>query len=426
VTVNAVEIICKKRDGAELRAEEISWIVSSYTAGSVAPEQMSAFCMAVLFAGMTDRETADLTKAYVSSGSVLNWDTAKPLCDKHSTGGVGDKVTLVLTPLAVACGMAVPQLSGRGLGHTGGTLDKLESIPGWRCDLTLEEMRNAVLNKGGVIASASRDLAPADKLIYALRDVTGTVESVPLIAASIMSKKIAEGTKSLVLDVKTGSGAFMKTPERASLLAETMVEIGRSAGVRTSAYVTGMSSPLGRSAGNAVEVLEALECLSGGGPSDLREITLTLAEEMLRLSGIKMNPEHLLDNGSALGVFESLVANQEGRLSEGLKLGSSCYEVRATEDGYVSELDAMSIGLAAWRLGAGRSKPGDMIDYGAGVTWAKGVGDFIKAGEVMFKLYTNDASKITQAVAALEGSVSTTSVLLPREDIVLDYVGYDR
>jgi thymidine phosphorylase len=424
--MNAVEIICKKRDGVELRAEEIRWIVDAYTSGSIAPEQMAAFCMAVLFAGMTDRETADLTNSYVSSGSILNWDTSRPLCDKHSTGGVGDKVTLVLTPLAVACGIAVPQLSGRGLGHTGGTLDKLESIPGWKCDLTLAEMRNAVSNTGGVIASASSELAPADKLIYALRDVTGTVESIPLIAASIMSKKIAEGTKSLVLDVKTGSGAFMKTPDRARLLAETMVEIGRNSGVRTSAYVTGMSSPLGRSAGNAVEVLEALECLSGGGPSDLRELTLTLVEEMLRLSGVKVNPETLLDNGSALRAFERLVSNQGGRLKDGVRVGSSCYEVRATQEGYISELEAMSIGLAAWRLGAGRTKPGDMIDYGAGVTWTKGVGEFIKTGDVMFKLYTNDVSKITLAVEALEGAVSVASSPFRGDAVVLEHIGYDR
>jgi thymidine phosphorylase len=424
--MNAVEIICKKRDGVELRAEEIRWIVDAYTSGSIAPEQMAAFCMAVLFAGMTDRETADLTNSYVSSGSILNWDTSRPLCDKHSTGGVGDKVTLVLTPLAVACGIAVPQLSGRGLGHTGGTLDKLESIPGWKCDLTLAEMRNAVSNTGGVIASASSELAPADKLIYALRDVTGTVESIPLIAASIMSKKIAEGTKSLVLDVKTGSGAFMKTPDRARLLAETMVEIGRNSGVRTSAYVTGMSSPLGRSAGNAVEVLEALECLSGGGPSDLRELTLTLVEEMLRLSGVKVNPETLLDNGSALHAFERLVSNQGGRLKDGVRVGSSCYEVRATQEGYISELEAMSIGLAAWRLGAGRTKPGDMIDYGAGVTWTKGVGEFIKTGDVMFKLYTNDVSKITLAVEALEGAVSVASSPFRRDAVVMEHIGYDR
>jgi thymidine phosphorylase len=339
---------------------------------------------------------------------------------------VGDKVTLVLTPLAVACGIAVPQLSGRGLGHTGGTLDKLESIPGWKCDLTLAEMRNAVSNTGGVIASASSELAPADKLIYALRDVTGTVESIPLIAASIMSKKIAEGTKSLVLDVKTGSGAFMKTPDRARLLAETMVEIGRNSGVRTSAYVTGMSSPLGRSAGNAVEVLEALECLSGGGPSDLRELTLTLVEEMLRLSGVKVNPETLLDNGSALRAFERLVSNQGGRLKDGVRVGSSCYEVRATQEGYISELEAMSIGLAAWRLGAGRTKPGDMIDYGAGVTWTKGVGEFIKTGDVMFKLYTNDVSKITLAVEALEGAVSVASSPFRRDAVVMEHIGYDR
>jgi thymidine phosphorylase len=424
--MNAVEIICKKRDGVELRAEEIRWIVDAYTSGSIAPEQMAAFCMAVLFAGMTDRETADLTNSYVSSGSILNWDTSRPLCDKHSTGGVGDKVTLVLTPLAVACGIAVPQLSGRGLGHTGGTLDKLESIPGWKCDLTLAEMRNAVSNTGGVIASASSELAPADKLIYALRDVTGTVESIPLIAASIMSKKIAEGTKSLVLDVKTGSGAFMKTPDRARLLAETMVEIGRNSGVRTSAYVTGMSSPLGRSAGNAVEVLEALECLSGGGPSDLRELTLTLVEEMLRLSGVKVNPETLLDNGSALHAFERLVSNQGGRLKDGVRVGSSCYEVRATQEGYISELEAMSIGLASWRLGAGRTKPGDMIDYGAGVTWTKGVGEFIKTGDVMFKLYTNDVSKITPAVEALEGAVSVASSPFRGDAVVLKHIGYDR
>mgnify|MGYP000206018770 CR=1 FL=1 len=406
--MNAVEIICKKRDGVELRAEEIRWIVDAYTSGSIAPEQMAAFCMAVLFAGMTDRETADLTNSYVSSGSILNWDTSRPLCDKHSTGGVGDKVTLVLTPLAVACGIAVPQLSGRGLGHTGGTLDKLESIPGWKCDLTLAEMRNAVSNTGGVIASASSELAPADKLIYALRDVTGTVESIPLIAASIMSKKIAEGTSALVLDVKTGSGAFMSDPKDAALLARTMVDLGKRAGVTTRALVTAMDIPLGLTVGNALEIRETLEVLSGGGPSDVVELTLILANEMLDAVGIKpkVDPATALKNGMAMDVWRKMIKAQGGDNDAPLPVAKEKLEIKANASGKLLTLDAMKVGFAAWRLGAGRQKQGEVLQLGAGIEIHAKPGDIVKEGQSILTLHSDESARFDRAKEALVGAFS--------------------
>lgn len=423
--MRAVEIICKKRDGGELSEGEIRWMVSSFVAGHVAPEQMSAFCMSILFSGMSERETSFLTRAYVESGSVMQWNVSRPTCDKHSTGGVGDKVTLVLTPVAVACGLSVPQLSGRGLGHTGGTLDKLESIPGWTCDLDIQRMRDIMGSVGAIIAAASDDLAPADKMIYALRDVTGTVESMPLIAASIMSKKIAEGTSALVLDVKAGSGAFMKTTGAALALASSMVDIGWKSGVKTSAFVTDMSVPLGRSAGNSVETSEAIECLNGGGPEDLREITLVLANEMLRLSGVVGDPERVLENGEAMKAFEDMVKSQGGDLSKDMPLGDLCYEVKAEVDGYITQIDAMSVGLASWRLGAGRSVQGEKVDYGAGITWGKTVGDWVRKGETVFKLYAGDRSKSASAVAALDGAVTISKERSARRDVVLKHVTHN-
>lgn len=396
-------IICKKRDGVELSDEELSWFLGSYMCGVVAEEQMAAFAMAVVFQGMSERELNTWTRLYVESGEVLSWETGgRPLVDKHSTGGVGDKVTIVLTPLAVACGLAVPQLSGRGLGHTGGTLDKLDSISGWHSELTREQMHEQMRYVGGMIVSASAEIAPADKRLYALRDVTGTVESIPLIAASIMGKKIAEGTSGLVLDVKVGKGAFMKTLKDGHDLAETMCRIGKDNGVKTLAALTSMDRPLGRSAGNGVEVLEALECLNGGGPADLRELTLVLAEQMLRVGGMSgVDPEKVLDSGDAMRVFEQIAQAQGCKLP--LEVAQSRYtaELLAKSDGYVHNIDAMAVGVAAWRTGAGRARKEDSVQKGAGVVWEVSIGDYVHKGQVLAKSYSDDSLMATESCAAL-------------------------
>ena len=401
--MSPADIICKKRDGVELSDEELSWFLGSYMCGVVAEEQMSAFAMAVVFQGMSERELNTWTRLYVESGEVLSWETGgRPLVDKHSTGGVGDKVTLVLTPLAVACGLAVPQLSGRGLGHTGGTLDKLDSISGWHSELTREQMHEQMRSVGGMIVSASAEIAPADKRLYALRDVTGTVESIPLIAASIMGKKIAEGTSGLVLDVKVGKGAFMKTLKDGHDLAETMCRIGKDNGVKTLAALTSMDRPLGRSAGNGVEVLEALECLNGGGPADLRELTLVLAEQMLRVGGMSgVDPEKVLNSGDAMRVFEQIAQAQGCKLP--LEVAQSRYtvELLAKSDGYVHNIDAMAVGVAAWRTGAGRARKEDSVQKGAGVVWEVSIGDYVRKGQVLAKSYSDDSLMATEACAAL-------------------------
>lgn len=404
--MSPADVICKKRDGVELSDEELSWFLRSYMQGSVAEEQMAAFAMAVVFQGMSDRELNTWTRLYVESGEVLTWETGgRPLVDKHSTGGVGDKVTLILTPLAVACGLAVPQLSGRGLGHTGGTLDKLDSISGWRSELTREQMREQMRVVGGMIVSASAEIAPADKRLYALRDVTGTVESIPLIAASIMGKKIAEGTHGLVLDVKVGRGAFMKTLEEGRELAETMCRIGRANGVHTLAALTSMDQPLGRSAGNAVEVQEALECLNGGGPADLREITLILVEQMLRVSGMSaVDPERVLSSGDAMCVFEEIAQAQGCKLPLDGARSTHVEEVTSPCEGYVRDIDAMSIGMAAWRTGAGRARKEDEVQKGAGVVWEVGVGDKVREGQILAKSYSDDSVMAEESRKALLGA----------------------
>src|SRR6187431_63294 len=301
---DAVEVIRAKRDKGELSDGQIDWVIDAYTKGDVADEQMSALAMAILLNGMNRREIARWTGAMIASGERLDLSSVdRPTADKHSTGGVGDKITLPLTPLMAACGVAVPQLSGRGLGHTGGTLDKLESIPGWRAALSNEEMFAQLRDVGAVICAAGSGLAPADKKLYALRDVTGTVEAIPLIASSIMSKKIAEGTGALVLDVKVGSGAFMKSRENATELARTMVDLGTDAGVNTVALLTDMSTPLGLTAGNALEVRESVEVLAGGGPSDVVELTIALAREMLDVAGVDADPEKVLADGRAMDAW---------------------------------------------------------------------------------------------------------------------------
>ncbi|WP_280467036.1 thymidine phosphorylase [Nocardia cyriacigeorgica] len=407
--LDAVSIITTKRDGGQLSDTQIDWVIDAFTRGEVADEQMSALAMAVLLRGMTQRETARWTAAMIASGQRMDFtDLPRPTVDKHSTGGVGDKITLPLAPLVAACGAAVPQLSGRGLGHTGGTLDKLESIPGWQADLSVPRMREILADPaaGAVVCAAGADLAPADKRLYALRDVTGTVESVPLIASSIMSKKIAEGTGGLVLDVKVGSGAFMKNIEQARELATTMVELGEDAGVRTVALLTGMDIPLGRTAGNALEVAEAVEVLAGGGPADVVELTLALAREMLALAGIDADPADALADGRAMDRWKAMIRAQGGDPDAPLPRATDTETVRADRDGVLTGLDAMGVGIAAWRLGAGRARQGDPVQAGAGVQLHARVGEWVRAGSPLFTLHTDTPEALPGAVAAVTDAVT--------------------
>ena len=420
---DAVEVILAKRDGAELSDSQIDWVVDAYTRGDVADEQMSSLAMAILLNGMQRREIARWTAAMIASGERMDFSSlSRPTADKHSTGGVGDKITLPLAPLVAACGVAVPQLSGRGLGHTGGTLDKLESIPGWRAALSNDEMMSQLESVGAVICAAGDELAPADKKLYALRDVTGTVEAIPLIASSIMSKKIAEGTGALVLDVKTGAGAFMKTLDASRELARTMVGLGAAAGVTTVALVTDMSAPLGRSAGNAVEVAESVEVLAGGGPADVVELTLALASEMLAAAAVDADPAAALASGRAMDVWRRMIAAQGGDPDAPLPGARHTETVRAEADGWIASMDAMAVGLAAWRLGAGRARKEDPVQAAAGVTWAASVGERVRAGDVLFTLHTDTPERIERARAALEGAVTISPEPASRGPVVLERI----
>jgi thymidine phosphorylase len=404
--VDAIEVIRTKRDGGELSGAQIDWVVDGYTRGTVADEQMSALAMAILLRGMAPREIARWTAAMIASGERLDLSTVeRPTVDKHSTGGVGDKITLPLTPLVAACGAAVPQLSGRGLGHTGGTLDKLESVPGWRAALSNEEFLAQLRTVGAVICAAGEGLAPADRKLYALRDVTGTVEAIPLIASSIMSKKIAEGTSALVLDVKVGTGAFMKSIVDARALARTMVDLGRAHGVRTVALLTGMSTPLGRAVGNAVEVTEALEVLAGGGPPDVVELTLALAREMLASAGLSdVDAGVALTDGRAMDAWRAMIRAQGGDPDAPLATAAEVEYVRAGRAGYLSIVDAYGVGVAAWRLGAGRARKEDPVSAAAGVLLHRSPGDRVRAGEVLCELRTDEAARIPAALAAAGGA----------------------
>jgi thymidine phosphorylase len=402
---DAVEVISAKRDRHELSDSQIDWVVDAYTRGDVADEQMSALAMAILLNGMSRREIGRWTAAMIASGERMDFSSlSRPTADKHSTGGVGDKITLPLAPLVAACGVAVPQLSGRGLGHTGGTLDKLESIPGWRADLSNDEMLAQLESVGAVVCAAGDGLAPADKRLYALRDVTGTVPAIPLIASSIMSKKIAEGTGVLVLDVKVGSGAFMETVEDAHELATTMVALGQDAGVHTVALLTDMATPLGRTAGNAVEVQESLDVLAGGGPADVVELTLALAREMLAGAGRDdVDPGDKLADGSAMDVWQQMISAQGGDPSAPLPKARETHEVPAPASGTLTRLDALAVGQAAWRLGAGRARKEDAVQAGAGVVWHARPGDTVTAGQPLFTLHTDEPERFERALAALEG-----------------------
>ncbi len=404
---DAVEIIGAKRDKKELSDPQIDWIINAYTKGVVADEQMSALLMAILLNGMNSREISRWTDAMIASGERMEWSMLdRKTVDKHSTGGVGDKITLPLAPLVAACGGAVPQLSGRGLGHTGGTLDKLESIPGWRAALTNAEMLEVLKSCGAVICAAGAGLAPADKKLYALRDVTGTVQAIPLIASSIMSKKIAEGTSALVLDVKTGSGAFMSDPKKASELARVMVDLGTRAGVKTRALVTAMDVPLGLTAGNALEVRETIEVLAGGGPSDVVELTLVLAREMLDAAGIKplMDPADALKNGAAMDSWKAMIRAQGGDVDAKLPVAKENISIVADKDGTLSSMDAMSVGIAAWRLGAGRSKQGEKVSFGAGIEIHAKPGAQVKKGHLIYTLHADESDRFARAESALENS----------------------
>jgi len=404
---SAVELIIAKRENQELSTDQINWLVTNYTAGAVADEQMSAMAMAILLNGMNRREIKDLTLAMIATGERLDFsDITMPTADKHSTGGVGDKITLMLAPLVAVFGVAVPQLSGRGLGHTGGTLDKLEAIPGWQASLTNQQMHSQLGKVGAVICAAGAGLAPADKKLYALRDVTGTVEAIPLIASSIMSKKIAEGTSALVLDVKVGSGAFMKNLDRARELAQVLTQLGADAGVKTSALLTDMSTPLGMKIGNALEVEEAVEVLSGGGSQDLIDVTVALATEMLRLVGkTDVDVAVALNDGRAMDKWNEMISAQHGDPKATLPTAKYEHVIKAAETGYLNELDALAIGTASWRLGAGRARKEDPVQFGAGIVLHAKRGAQVTKGAPLMTLYTDTPERFERALDALNTGI---------------------
>jgi thymidine phosphorylase len=415
---DAVDIIRIKRDRGTLSGEQIDWTIDAYTRGVIAEEQMAALNMAILLNGMDRAEISRWTTAMINSGQRMDFSTlrtpaglAMATTDKHSTGGVGDKITLPLAPLVAVFGVAVPQLSGRGLGHTGGTLDKLEAISGWRAELGNEAMMRQLSEVGAVICAAGASLAPADKKLYALRDVTGTVESIPLIASSIMSKKIAEGTGALVLDVKVGSGAFMKNLADARELAATMVNLGTDAGVHTVALLTNMDTPLGLTAGNAIEVEESIEVLSGGGPADVVELTLALATEMLAGAGIRdVDVAAALKDGRAMDKWRAMIAAQGGDNDAPLPVAKESEVVYAQADGVLTSLDAMDVGVAAWRLGAGRARRQDPVQAGAGVRLHAKPGDLVRRGAPLATMLTDTPERFERARALLEGAATIAPV----------------
>jgi len=423
VATDILDVLRTKRDGGVLSDEQIRFVLDGYTAGSVGDAQMAALCMAIVFRGLTQPELATWTRAMLESGTRLDLtDIGRPTVDKHSTGGVGDKVSLVLVPLVAACGGAVPQLAGRGLGHTGGTLDKLESISGWSPQLPLDRMRSLLSEVGGFICGAGDDLAPADRRLYALRDVTATVESIPLIASSIMAKKIASGTDALVLDVKVGAGAFLPDLDRTRELAQTMVSLGRDHGVRTVALLTAMDAPLGRACGNALEVTEAIEVLQGGGPSDVLEVTLVLAAEMVALAGLDANPARVLASGAALDAFDAMVRGQGGDPEAPLPAASEVVEVRAQGSGWVRRLDARAVGIAAWRLGAGRAAIDDEVSAAAGVLCRAKPGEAVEEGDVVLELHVDDPTRVSGALAALEGAIEVGHQPPGPQPLVIDRI----
>lgn len=422
---DAVDVIRHKRDGEVLTPEEIDWVIDAYTRGVVGDEQMAALAMAIYLKGMNRDEISRWTQAMINSGETMNFDKlSRPTADKHSTGGVGDKITLPLAPLVAAFDVAVPQLSGRGLGHTGGTLDKMESIKGWRADLSNDEIMEILDGPGCVICAAGAGLAPADKKLYALRDITSTVDCIPLISSSIMSKKIAEGTDSLVLDVKVGSGAFMKDIDQARELARTMVDLGTDHGVKTSALLTDMSTPLGLTVGNALEVRESLEVLAGGGPEDVVELTVALAREMLTAAGKPdADVEAALKDGRAMDRWRRMIVAQDGDPDAKLPVAEETHDVIAEEDGYLTKLDALAVGVASWRLGAGRASKGDPVQAVAGIELHAKPGDKVKKGESLMTLHTATPERFERALQSLEGGFEISAEApAPRESVVLDRI----
>ena len=420
---SAVDVITTKRDGGELSDDAIAWVLDAYVRGEVAEEQMSSLLMAIYFNGLSHVELNTWTDRMIASGERLDLGgLSRPTVDKHSTGGVGDKISLILAPLVASCGAAVPQLSGRGLGHTGGTLDKLESIPGWRAFLSNDEVRNQLESVGAVICAAGQGLAPVDRKLYSLRDVTGTVESIPLISSSIMSKKIAEGTNALVLDVKVGRGAFIKTIERARELATTMVGLGTDHGVATVAQLTSMNAPLGRAVGNALEVSESVDVLRGEGPSDVRELTLELARIMVGLVGINVDPEAKLDDGSAYEVYCAMIHAQGGDPDATLPVAALRSTVVAARDGIVQSIDALSVGVTAWRLGAGRARKEDPVSAAAGVVCLVREGEAIVAGQPLFELHADDDAHLQRGTDAIEHAVVVGEQLVNAEPLLLERI----
>jgi thymidine phosphorylase len=420
---SAVDVIRTKRDGRRLTDEQIDWVIDAYTRDYLPDYQMAALAMAIVLNGMTAGELARWTDAMISSGQRLDLSSVpRPTVDKHSTGGVGDKITLPLAPLMAACGAAVPQLSGRGLGHTGGTLDKLESIAGWRANLSGEDLLRQLRDVGAAVCAAGAGMAPADRKLYALRDVTGTVESIPLIASSIMSKKIASGSSALVLDVKVGTGAFIPDLTQACELAATMVELGTAHGVRTVAILTDMSTPLGRTAGNALEVTEAVEVLAGGGPPDVVELTLTLAHEMLRCVGIDdIDPADALRDGRAMDAWRAMIEAQGGDPDAPLPAAPEQHVITAPATGTLIRLDAHAVGVAAWRLGAGRARQEDPVSATAGVVLHAKPGDEVREGEPLVELRADDAARFAYASAALDGGYDIGTAYEPGP-LVLDRI----
>ena len=404
---DTVDVIAAKRDGRALSKEQIDWVIDAYTRGAVAEEQMAALAMAIFINDMEPEEIAHWTQAMIDSGERMDFSSlSRPTSDKHSTGGVGDKITLPLAPLVAVFDVAVPQLSGRGLGHTGGTLDKLESIPGWQAGLSNQAIVDQLEDVGAVICAAGTGLAPADKKLYALRDITSTVDCIPLIASSIMSKKIAEGTSGLVLDVKVGSGAFMKDLTKARALAQTMVELGKAAGVNTSALLTDMSTPLGLTVGNALEVRESVEVLTGGGPADVVDLTVALAEEMLRLAGkTDVDVRAALNDGRAMDKWKQMIRAQHGDPEAALPVAEHTEVVTATESGVLTQLDALSVGVASWRLGAGRARKEDPVQDVAGIELHAKPGDTVTAGQPLMTLHTATPERFERAIEALDSAV---------------------
>jgi thymidine phosphorylase len=420
-----VELIRLKRDGGTLQRDHIDWLLDAYTREVIADEQMSALAMAIFFRGLAPEELSRWTHAMIASGERLNCShLSRPTVDKHSTGGVGDKVTLPLTPLVAACGAAVPQVAGRGLGHTGGTLDKLEAIPGWRASVSQVQMTRQLEAVGAVICAAGLGLAPADRKLYALRDVTGTVESIPLIASSIMSKKIAEGTGALVLDVKVGSGAFMKARQPAAELAQAMVELGTAEGVRTVALLTDMSTPLGLTVGNALEVREAVEVLAGGGPPDVVELTVVLAREMLAAAGLDdHDPAEVLASGRAMDVWRAMIRAQGGDPDAALPSARESEVIGAETDGVLTALDARAVGEAAWRLGAGRAQQHHDVQAAAGVELHARLGEVVRTGQPILTLHTDTPERFSRARDALAGGYRISQDPAERPPLILDRIG---